>query len=1265
LSIGASMAISGITSQLASPKIPSAQVDRLNLQSDPKAFRKTALGSTAFPLDVRYQEWNGPDQDISDLIVTCAGHKVESFDEIWINDELAWTSAGGAVGKFVGYFFADWIREGGPGQGFGLPGGRWTADQHRLTGCAYGHFRFKTTGIGKKATSPFSGGVPSRITVIGKGGMMYDPRRDSTIPGGSGPMRADDQSTWRYFADDGTELGSNLPLQILRVMKGWRIANPTTGAMKLSVGAGVPTKRLHLQSFMTAANLADERVNKTTGGTEPRFSGAITCSEGDEYQQVLDALCAACNGRIVEIGGKLGLVIAHNDLAAAATDPGLNDDDVIGDFIWNPDPALDQCPNVVSGSFTDPSSNSLYQQIPYPEARIPSVDGIDRIFPLDLTAVESSTQAERISSQVLQRKQYDRTFTATFDIRAWQYGQGDVLPLTYAPLSFVRQLCRVVDQEYTQDGRCAMTLRIEHPAIYAWDGGNGALVQAAAPNVYDSRNSAIIQGINEASETAAWSKVLEDDPVNHPRPADGATVGAPDGTMVGNKAAEAVAQAIDDFEHVQQDVQGLITTYGQTVAAATSAEAARLSALDSKGFADVANDNAQAAARSSSLATRGTSFTQNPNYSDWPDGQFLPTLWGPWSVENYPTVVSRTTGVDGYPNAVRMTLAANQNGGIVQLVNRPFGAYVIELTIRASNVSGAGVFVAVIKADNSAFDNGSADKPLSLLNKPDTSKWPGQPDGNSGGYLRTFSWFFATPVNGDIAKLVFYAMGNWENFGAPRNAKTFDVHAFRVRAATEAEIAQHDPIDGLEAKASHTEVVTVATSKADGALVQARSEYNAGFNGVGAQIGTAIFAAAGPNGIVGQKIDAVVAGTGGNIVPNTALVTSDGWVGVNGAGAADQFGLNGAGPGWQIYGENNLHIHHAADQGGGSYADWQAFNIPAEPNQFHQLSCLVAQHRCPTQIYVQRLDTAGNHIDYLLAWNYDIGGGQNGGNNIAGWNAPYLNFMAFGPVNILLRKMGSNVGADSWAWFCRPQICRVPSGDSPRVPYSPSANQATSRIVQASLADFAGKLASYLTLQTIAGSSNAKVSLVSTTSYSRIIFEADQFLFRGAAIFDGEVTLGKLARYDMIRRGYDQDYPEWRNSGLGVANIHPYFGIFIGGCDCQNGPSNLTVVVNRSRVRGIQTSATPGGMEYDGAVRIRVGYPNGEYVERALASYDDRVMSFYIPPGKGGGTVYVQAVAYNGATDFVTYEGAAGYVQHRSVDWAISELDVDAAWSAF
>lgn len=530
LAAGASIALSGVSQAFAkTPSVSLSQIDRLNASMVPSAPRKMVFGQTAMATDIRYVEPSGDNQEYIDYIIAVASHAVQSIDEIWFEDTLAWRAVGDVQGKYRNYLSVNPVLEGSAANTIQINGGGKWGSSRRLTGCAYIHLRIKRTGNGKKAESPFSGGLPSRMTIVGCGAKLYDPRRDSTVVGGSGPMRANDQSTWRYVTADGATIGENLTLQALWYLLGWRING------KLAVGRGLPPARLDLAEWIEAANLADEQVGLAAGGTQVRYAGAGVASEGDDPGSILQTFAGGCNGRFRDGGGKLSLTVMHNDLAAAATDDGLGDDDVLSPFTWNPDPALEQTYNIVRGRYTDPSSASLYQLVDYPEVRIASPDGIDRVLTLDLPMIEDAARAQRIAKQVLQRKQYDRTFTATFGARAWAYQVGDVLPFTFSPLGFDRMLFRVAEQQPTMDGTCPMVLTVEHSQIYAWDRDDSAAVVAAEPIRYDPLNNAIILAVDQAGRTAEWPAIIGVD-----KPEDRATVGATIGVNLKGAAGRLV-----------------------------------------------------------------------------------------------------------------------------------------------------------------------------------------------------------------------------------------------------------------------------------------------------------------------------------------------------------------------------------------------------------------------------------------------------------------------------------------------------------------------------------------------------------------------------------------------------------------------------------------------------------------------------------------------------------------------------------------------------
>lgn len=524
-SMVANVGSSLLSAKPSAPTASAATADRLTVSIDPRTPRKTIFGTTAMATDLRDQELTDAQAYLHRFVVV-ASHRIAAIREIWFDDKLAWTSAGGAQGDFAGYLSVTPVLEGSAANAINISPRM--GSSRRYTGCAYVYFRYKLTGNGKKAESPFAQSVPSRVTIIGDGAATYDPRLDSTVPGGSGPMRADDQSTWAWNPN----ASRNPALQSLWYLLGWRING------RLAVGKGVPPARINLASFITAANLCDEPVARAAGGTEPRYRSDGIFSEGDDPGAVQDNLKAAMNATLDDVDGRIRITVLHNDLAAPAGD--LFTGDVLGAFTWKQSLDLPDRVNVVRGGYIDASPTSLYQLVDFPEIRIASPDGIDRAQTVNLGMVQSASQAQRLAKLRLMRMLYAGTFTAVFSSAAWKYQKGDVIRLTFGPLGWGQKLFRIADMAIQVDGKVPMMLREEAVAIYAADNTDAAPVQAAAPTTYDPKLWPLVQGITEAGTTSTWAGVTGDG-----KPQDGATKGAPIGTNVGARPVVEVLASLD------------------------------------------------------------------------------------------------------------------------------------------------------------------------------------------------------------------------------------------------------------------------------------------------------------------------------------------------------------------------------------------------------------------------------------------------------------------------------------------------------------------------------------------------------------------------------------------------------------------------------------------------------------------------------------------------------------------------------------------------
>ena len=494
-----SAVLSGISAQLFGPKMPKAQATRLNPTLDPQAHRKFVLGETAMNTDIRYFEPSGTDQEYFDFIIATSAHEVESIDAIWFDDREAWRNGYGVINPYVGYLTVTPITEGTAANYIAINGGTVWGSSCRLTGCSYVHVRIKRTGSTSAVESPLVNGLPSRVTIKGKGAKLYDPRLDTTVTGGSGAERADDQDTWGSGASTNRD---NPALQLLWFLLGWRIPDSNG---KLSVGCGVPPARIDLPSFITAANICDEAITLAAGGTQPRYRTAGVGSDADSRMEIIQILLTAMNATLRDSNGKLSITVMKNDLATPVLE--FDDNDILGEFSWNQTRGLDEMMNAVHGKYTDPSNDSLYQAVEYPTISIASIDGIERMQTLDLPWVQEGRRAQRIAKQVLQRAQYKGIFSATFTMKALGCEVGDVVTISFEPLGWSEKPFRVLTQGISNTGQVPMTLIEENAAIYAWDAEEEAVVTPTAPTVYDPLNSPYILAISDA-EAAADGKIV-------------------------------------------------------------------------------------------------------------------------------------------------------------------------------------------------------------------------------------------------------------------------------------------------------------------------------------------------------------------------------------------------------------------------------------------------------------------------------------------------------------------------------------------------------------------------------------------------------------------------------------------------------------------------------------------------------------------------------------------------------------------------------------
>jgi hypothetical protein len=491
--VGLSLGMSAISTLFRkSASLSNSMADRLNATVVPSAPRKIVFGRTAAGSDIRFFETYGSKKDQYAQVIALASHRVNAISQFYLEDTLTWQ--GGLVAHQDGITRFNAVTEGRPGNGIAVgSGGYWNASA-TFTGCAYIAIHYK---LDNKA---WPQSIPSKLTTIVEGCPVYDPRQDGSR-GGSGAHRANDQNTWTWTGPNGAEIGRNPALALLVYLIGYRING------KLAWGMGVPIESIDLDNFRTFANVCEERVQTSGGGTVQRYTADGIVSTADTHDTVINAISAAMGStKLTDVGGQYTLVGGFDDTFGPKV--AFDANDLVGapgaptPYDWTPAGPTRDTYNIVRGRFANP--DELYQLVDWGELVTDDLpDGVPRTLTLDLGFVNRAESCQRIAKQFVAREaKTPGFFTATFGPKAFLVQVGSLLTLSLPSQGWNNKLFRVIEQTETHDMLFQMTLREESPEVYAWDKDEAkALPSTIRPPGYDASMTTSVQGLRLVSRT--------------------------------------------------------------------------------------------------------------------------------------------------------------------------------------------------------------------------------------------------------------------------------------------------------------------------------------------------------------------------------------------------------------------------------------------------------------------------------------------------------------------------------------------------------------------------------------------------------------------------------------------------------------------------------------------------------------------------------------------------------------------------------------------
>lgn len=389
-----------------------AQVAQMSLGEGPREaiFGKAMTGGRLM------QVWNdGTKNEFETLVIKLADHECNDYEGFLIGEDYYGAEANGAHSSFtVGgtphlyiYFQSGAAGQTVPSAITSVSGSEWPSTA-KMVGCAHVIVRYK---FNEKV---WPGGRPQFKWYMG-GLKCYDPRKDSTVAGGSGSHRWDDQSTYEYTQNP--------------ILLAYNYRRGVWNNGELMVGRGLSAYRCPPEAVIADANICDELVPQLSGPDLVRYDCGRVVRADEPFIDVMTSFAEACGGMLVQRSGRL-------EIAAGAPQSSVfsfTDDDLVPgeprDFLgWLKE---DERCNTVVPRYLEPTQfwNSTSAPIRRDNADV-TADGrpFEKIIELDSVFVNS--QAQRLAEIERRKARLERTAAVTLPPRACNVEAGDVVTLT-------------------------------------------------------------------------------------------------------------------------------------------------------------------------------------------------------------------------------------------------------------------------------------------------------------------------------------------------------------------------------------------------------------------------------------------------------------------------------------------------------------------------------------------------------------------------------------------------------------------------------------------------------------------------------------------------------------------------------------------------------------------------------------------------------------------------------------------------------------------
>lgn len=432
VSIAGSMLLSAFSKK---PSLPEYGQDRKQAVRSAIEPRRVVYGRVMVSGPVVFMGSSGTQQEYLNIVVPVAGHPIDDFEEVWINNERiiladpgvggmdALDRAGGALGGTVRIHTYDGTQTAAdPALVTDCPDD-WT-EAHVGHGIPYMVLRilYRRDVIDSFET----------IRAVVRGKKVYDPRTETTAWSDNAALCILDYLTADY-------------------------------GIRALIGSEV-----ELPYWEAAANIADEDVGLVSGGsiTEKRYTLNGSFKLDQKPADIMEELLSSCGGALTYVGGLYRLHVAAYESPSIT----FSESDFAGNIKISPKPPRASRINRVNGTYISP--DQAWSAVSFPPVVVPDFeeeDGEVIVHAVEFPHVTSRTQVQRLARMALLRSRQGLTVQVPLKLTGHQVTAWSTIGLTVAALDWTNKAFRVQSWAFDPvSSIITITAQEEASSSYTW-----------------------------------------------------------------------------------------------------------------------------------------------------------------------------------------------------------------------------------------------------------------------------------------------------------------------------------------------------------------------------------------------------------------------------------------------------------------------------------------------------------------------------------------------------------------------------------------------------------------------------------------------------------------------------------------------------------------------------------------------------------------------------------------------------------------------------